>query len=144
MMLLELVPDMPECVDDLAGWQVLPYEEHFRRSRFTGRDIAIEAYQLAPAEFRDPFDTVIRCLGTLLEATISGASAMIARENTEAAAEIIHLAMPAIRRYQETAGAIINGAEVTIDHDDIVDDGTGAKITLDQSGIDSLLGGSRS
>ena len=139
MMLIELVPDMPECVADLAEWEPISYEEHFRRSNFSARDLAIEAYRAAPARYRKPFDAAIARLGTLIQATIEGASAMIACENTAAAAEIVHLAMPAIRRYQETAGAIINGADVVIDHDDIIEDITAEENTLDQSAIDSLM-----
>jgi hypothetical protein len=139
MMLIELVPDMPDCVADLAEWRPISYEEHFRRSNFSGRDIAIECYRLSPAQYRKPFDAVIARLGTLIQATIKGASAMIACENTAAAEEIVHLAMPSIRRYQETAGAIINGADVVVDHDEIIEEVTAEETTLDQSGIDSLM-----
>jgi len=138
MMLLELVPDMPECIEDLADWRPISYEEHFRRSSFSGRDVAIEGYHASPEEFRRPFDTMIERLGTLLLATIRGARAMIGLGKPENAARIIETAMPAIRCYQETAGAIINGAVVKLEQDEIVEDGP--VNSLDQSAIDQLLG----
>src|ERR1700758_3530896 len=44
IMLLEMIPDMPECAEDFLGWQPLSYCEHFTASNFKGRDLAIQAY----------------------------------------------------------------------------------------------------
>jgi len=141
MMLLELVPSMPDCIDDLTDWHPIGYAEHFRKSNFSGRDIAIAAYELASVEFRRPFDTMIDRLGILLAATIRGARALIAIGKPESAAAMIDVAMPAIRCYQETAGAIINGAVVKVEDNAIVEDDNDEANTntLDQSAIDSLL-----
>lgn len=139
MMLLELVPSMPECIDDLADWRPIDYAEHFHKSSFSGRDIAIEAYYLSPEEYRHPFDTMIDRLSILLLATIRGARALIAMGKTDSAAAMIETAMPAIRCYQETAGAIINGAVVKLDDDHIIEDDNAEINTMDQSEIDALL-----
>ncbi len=42
IMLLEMVPDMPECAEDFLGWQPLSYREHFAASNFKARDLAIQ------------------------------------------------------------------------------------------------------
>ena len=34
VMLLEMIPDMPECAEDFLGWQPLTYREHFTASHF--------------------------------------------------------------------------------------------------------------
>ncbi len=137
LMLLELVPDMPECLDDLASWEPIGYEEHFRRSSLSGRALVINAYAHSPAEYREPFDEVIRRLGDLVQAAIACAGTMIARGNTEAADRIIGRAMPAIRELQEAAAAIINGAHVSFNRGEIVES---ADTTLNQAEIDQLLG----
>lgn len=139
MMLLELVPDMPECIADLAEWEPVSYEEHFRRSAFSGRDLAIEAYRVSPPEYRRPFDAAIAKLAALLDTTIRGANAMAARNDAAAVAEIVRFAMPAIRQYQEAAGAIINGAIIADPEHARVADAAGGENTLDQKEIDSLL-----
>lgn len=140
MMLLELVPDMPECIDDLAEWAPISYAEHFRRTNFAARDLAVEAYNLSPPEYRRPFDAAIRKLCALLTTTIAGARSMVARGDGAAAADVIHFAMPAIRHCQATAAAIINGA-VVADAEAPVEDAAGGENTLDQSEIDTLLKG---
>src|SRR6058998_2382051 len=47
IMLLEMIPAMPECADDFLSWQPLTYAEHFVASNFKGRDLAISAYNEA-------------------------------------------------------------------------------------------------
>src|SRR5246127_5712002 len=56
IMLLEMIPDMPECAEDFLGWQPLSYSEHFTASNFRARDLAIESYQAADAAIRAEFD----------------------------------------------------------------------------------------
>src|SRR5438270_113320 len=34
VMLLEMIPDMPECAEDFLGWHPLTYREHFMASNF--------------------------------------------------------------------------------------------------------------
>ncbi len=56
VMLLEMVPDMPECAEDFLSWSPLSYAEHFWASNFKARDLAIEAYEIRrpqdPRRFR--------------------------------------------------------------------------------------------
>src|SRR5271167_5185800 len=58
VMLLEMIPDMPECAEDFLGWRPLSYREHFMASHFKARDLAIEAYDSAKADIRTEFDNI--------------------------------------------------------------------------------------
>jgi hypothetical protein len=58
IMLLEMVPDLPECASDFLEWRPLTYAEHFIASNFRARDLAIEAYQTADATIRSEFDAL--------------------------------------------------------------------------------------
>jgi hypothetical protein len=59
VMLLELIPDMPECLEDAEDWQPKTYQDHFRESQFRDRDLAVEAYEHVPHCYREPFDDVV-------------------------------------------------------------------------------------
>src|SRR6267154_3595020 len=56
IMLLEMVPDIPECAEDFLAWTPLSYAEHFVASNFKDRDLAIEAYEMAEPNIRTEFD----------------------------------------------------------------------------------------
>src|SRR6478609_2369413 len=58
IMLLEMIPDMPDCFEDFLGWQPLSYREHFTASNFKGRDLAIAAYEKAEPAVREEFDNL--------------------------------------------------------------------------------------
>src|SRR5262252_2070058 len=55
VMLLEMVPDMPECAEDFLSWCPLSYCEHFHASNFKARDLAISAYESADLDIRAEF-----------------------------------------------------------------------------------------
>src|SRR5271163_4806766 len=58
VMLLEMVPDLPDCAEDFLQWRPLSYPEHFTASNFKARDLAIEAYEAADPTIRAEFDHV--------------------------------------------------------------------------------------
>lgn len=68
IMLLEMLPQMPECAEDVLDWQPCSYQCHFEASGFKDRDLAIRAYELAPAETRCPFDAAVAAIdGRIIE-----------------------------------------------------------------------------
>src|SRR6202051_3404623 len=43
VMLLDMIPDIPECAEDFLQWHPLSYAEHFTASNFAARELAIAA-----------------------------------------------------------------------------------------------------
>ena len=68
VMLLEMVPDMPECAEDFLTWTPLSYAEHFWASNFKARDLAIEAYESADPKVRADFDNLTASMTSILTA----------------------------------------------------------------------------
>src|SRR6266436_5043596 len=68
VMLLEMIPDMPECAEDFLSWRPLSYAEHFTASNFRARDLAIEAYNAADARIRAKFDGLTNAMTSILTA----------------------------------------------------------------------------
>jgi hypothetical protein len=71
IMLLEMIPDMPDCAEDFLNWQPLSYREHFTASNFKGRDLAISAYNSADPAVRDEFDNLTATMTSILTAVCS-------------------------------------------------------------------------
>jgi len=59
VMVLELIPDMPECLEDAEAWQPKSYQDHFAASQFRDKQLAIEAYGHVPPRYKVPFDDMI-------------------------------------------------------------------------------------
>src|SRR5258708_34120227 len=52
IMVLELLPQMPDCIEDLIIWHPMTYPEHFAASTFRDRELAIAAYESAEPSAR--------------------------------------------------------------------------------------------
>lgn len=117
VMLLEIVPDMPDMLDDVKDWQPKSYADHFRDSQFKLRDLAIEAYEVSPPEYRKPFDAVIAKLNRMIADAIDSVGVSICGTNEEQLRDTVGNITVALRTEIDRAGAIINGSAERIDQD---------------------------
>jgi hypothetical protein len=106
VMLLEMIPDMPECADDFLGWQPLTYREHFTASNFKARDLAIEAYDSADTAIRAEFDNITTALTSILTAV---GTAMREAKQDKTRAILAEQATGWVKPLVAQAGGIING-----------------------------------
>jgi hypothetical protein len=106
IMLLEMIPDMPECAEDFLGWRPLSYAEHFMASNFKARDLAIEAYDDADAAIRTEFDNITGAMTSILTA-VGAAMRQAKRDKTRAT--LAEQATGWVKPLVALAGGIING-----------------------------------
>jgi hypothetical protein len=106
IMLLEMVPAMPECAEDFMGWHPLTYSEHFTASHFKARDLAIEAYNSTDAVIRAEFDNVTTAMTSILTA-VAAAMRQASRHKTRAI--LAEQATGWVKPLVALAGGIING-----------------------------------
>jgi hypothetical protein len=106
IMLLEMVPDMPECAEDFLGWQPLSYSEHFTASNFKARDLAIEAYDSAEKTVRAEFDNITSAMTSILVAV---GTAMREARQDKTRATLAEQATGWVKPLVALAGGIING-----------------------------------
>jgi hypothetical protein len=89
IMLFGLLADMPDMIEELHAWQPLTYEEHFARSGFQAKDLAIAAYKAAPDTIRLPFDTLSQQIAEAISAAVSDASALIGTGDQQRLSEFV-------------------------------------------------------
>jgi hypothetical protein len=106
IMLLEMIPDMPQCAEDFLGWQPLSYREHFMASNFKARDLAISAYDSADAGIRAEFDRITGAMTSILTAV--GAAMRQGRDDVTRA-RLAEQATGWVKPLVTLAGGIING-----------------------------------
>jgi hypothetical protein len=106
IMLLEMIPDMPECAEDFLSWRPLSYCEHFMASNFRARDLAIEAYDAADAKVRAEFDRITDTMTSILTAV---GSAMCDAHQDKTRAVLAEQATGWVKPLVALAGGIING-----------------------------------
>jgi hypothetical protein len=107
IMLLEMIPDMPECAEDFLGWQPLSYCEHFTASNFRARDLAIEAYDSADQTIRAEFDNLTSAMTSILTAV---GDAMRQARQDKTRATLAEQATGWVKPLVMLAGGVINGS----------------------------------
>jgi hypothetical protein len=65
-MLLDMLPDMPDMIEECKMWQPKDYKAHFADSTFSDKLLAIEAYDRVPSKFRRPFEETVSQINHLL------------------------------------------------------------------------------
>ncbi len=125
IMMIELVPSMPECLDEVRAWQPKSYEAHFQDSCFADKELAVLAYQNAPARFKGPFDKTIAHMDRLVEEGVARLGAAV-EAGEEGPIEVeANALVRGLQKLGEVASGIIHGDERT----------------FDQTDIDSIIGG---
>jgi hypothetical protein len=114
IMLLEMIPDMPECAEDFLGWHPLSYREHFTASNFKARELAISAYDSADAIIRSEFDNITSAMTSILVAV---GTAMRETKQDRTRATLAEQATGWVKPLVALAGGVINGgAEADVDY----------------------------
>lgn len=124
LMLLEMVPDMPELVAELEMWRPKTYVEHFEASSFADKDLAIEAYKWVPEEFLQAFEHTVKLANLCVSETILAIREPIEKEQEAEIRVVVSNGLTALNHLVSRANAIIHGQEYV----------------LDQSQIDEIMG----
>ncbi|MBS1180478.1 MAG: hypothetical protein H6Q99_358 [Proteobacteria bacterium] len=130
VMLIDMLPMMPDCAPDVVDWQPCSYVDHFRLSHFKERDLAIAAYEASEPDRRRAFeDTVAR-----IDAAMTSLQRMIIDAPMDALPieALSDLSEMRIKPLLAHAMGLINGAPVAA----AVTEDTGDA----QSAVDALFG----
>ncbi|HVI87358.1 MAG TPA: hypothetical protein VM659_03595 [Dongiaceae bacterium] len=119
VMLVELIPDAPECLDDCKAWQPLGYREHFINSGIADRDLAIEAYDYSPPEFRLPFDRLVGEMNRLVALGVVRMEKALLAGNDEITRIIATRVSRNLQDLIGQAGAVIHGETAALDQSEI-------------------------
>jgi len=119
IMLIEMIPDMPEMLDEAKAWQPKSYVEHFTDSSYPFRELAIELYPHVPARFKTPFETTIGQLNAVIARALRLAEDALGKNNPRMLRDRIGVVLGPLRQLVDVAGGIIHGSEKVMRQDEI-------------------------
>src|SRR5262245_44620290 len=109
IMMLELIPSMPACIDDLMAWKVMTYREHFLATGMKHRDAVLVAYDGADPQARIMLDEIANTMSSILSAT---RDALRLDLSPTVAAGLAREAAYQLKPLVARSGALINGFKV--------------------------------
>ncbi|HMA50781.1 MAG TPA: hypothetical protein VKP60_13570 [Magnetospirillaceae bacterium] len=119
VMLLELIPDMPECLEDAEAWQPKSYQDHFRDSQFRDRELAVEAYEYVPPCYREPFDDVISQMNRIVPLGLQRIRDTLGAGEPDRLRMICSEVSQRLQKMIDIASAIIHGSTKRLDQAEI-------------------------
>lgn len=119
VMLLELIPDMPECYEDAMAWQPKSYQDHFRDSQFRDKELAVEAYEHVPKCYREPFDNVISQMDRMVPWGLQRIGEVLNSGEPERLRFLCSDVSQRLQKMIDIAGAIIHGSTKRLDQSEI-------------------------
>jgi len=131
-MLLGMVAEMPDCIEDIAEWKAITYQEHFENSVFQDKELAIEAYDHSPEKYRLPFENCVLEMDQLLFETIQEVEAALKNQNIDQLNLLIGDYSPKMKKLIEECSSIINSKEITSEQA-VIDDYFGDEVENDHS-----------
>ena len=117
IMLLEMIPDMPECAADFLEWRPTGYREHFAASNFKARELAIMSYDSTDPALRTEFDNLTGTMTSILTAV---GAAMREAKQDRTRAVLARQATGWVKPLVTLAGSMINGSGNSADVDSIM------------------------
>lgn len=140
VMLLEMVPDMPDMFEEVKAWQPKTYQEHFRDSSFTHKDLAVMAYEHSPDDYRLPFDQTIEAIHGLIRSELPEIDRTIQQGNADIIREKTLRFSSNLQKLMDRASGIINGVEhYTKGAEELIHEVEAEDTVMNQSAIDSLF-----
>lgn len=139
LMLIEMIPDMPEIFEEVKEWAPKSYCDHFRDSQFEARDLAIEAYGESPSDFRKRFDDLVAQIDSQLLSTIEALGELVEAGNEPQIRVATRSALDSLHGLTGSLNAVIHGEQTTLPQDaidELMEDADGG---LSQGDIDSLF-----
>jgi hypothetical protein len=119
VMLLEMIPDMPDCFEDVQAWQPKTYQQHFLDSQFHDRALAVEAYDHVPRCYRQPFEEVIGQIDRLIAGAVGHIPGLLGQGDGAELRLFCSATSHQLQGLMDIASAIIHGSEKRFNQSDI-------------------------
>lgn len=119
VMLLEILPDCPDCFEDARIWRPKSYQKHFADSSLSDRELAVAAYCHSPARFRQPFERVVEHMDNLVMFALRRLEEPVAKQDGPAIKKIAEAVGDRLERLIVMASGIIHGGVETVGQKDI-------------------------
>ncbi|OFX09436.1 MAG: hypothetical protein A2516_10695 [Alphaproteobacteria bacterium RIFOXYD12_FULL_60_8] len=121
IMLLEMVPDMPDILEECKAWAPKSYADHFHDSTFRDKELAVEAYGAVPTKFRQPFEDTIGQMDRLVPMSIGHLEQILATGDMDLLRIKAQACSRGLQRLMDVASGIIHGSAITMEQDQIDD-----------------------
>ena len=115
LMLIEMLPTMPECAEDVFAWRPMSYADYFIQSTFKEKQLAIALYDSVPALLKERFENLILDANEKIFGLIERISALDGNLSGGSFENLAFMASTEIRPIIDRTSALINDTDSDTD-----------------------------
>ncbi|SNY92426.1 hypothetical protein SAMN04515647_2699 [Cohaesibacter sp. ES.047] len=115
LMLIEMLPAMPDCAEDVFSWQPMSYADYFEQSTFKEKTLAIELYDEVSPEVKKLFEDLIGRIDENVFGLIERISNLNGDLSGASYESLAFSASTEIRPLIDKASALVNASAGTTD-----------------------------
>ena len=119
IMMIAMIPEMPEILEECKEWQPKSYIEHFAYSSLSYRFIAVELYRAVPDKTLKVFEDSVAQTNNVVFQTIERLGFALQYENQKQIAEKALYAQKALQKLTEFISGIIHCSEKALSQEEI-------------------------
>jgi hypothetical protein len=119
VMLVEMVPDMPDMLAECQAWKLISYPEHLSGANLDYGALAAEAYDHVPPATKGPFEQTVAQLARTIDITLKRLEEAFMLQSADQARAVAKAGTTTMHALIERAGGIINGAQESLAQADI-------------------------
>jgi hypothetical protein len=118
-MIMEMLPDMPDFVEDVKAWEPKSYKQHFQDSTFSEKELAVAAYDCVPTPYLVAFEGATNRAASLLKRSIPELETIIQTGERERIEVVTKDICTKIEELMSMMRSIINGELETLQQGEI-------------------------
>jgi len=134
VMMIDMLPDMPDCLDMVKEWEPKPYKDHFRDSTIADKDLAVEVYDHVQPLYKKAFEDTVSKVDMAIFQAIADAEEAIATGDMEYLRFKVGESAQGIHRLTERLSAIVHGTADLSGTEEPEE-----QVVMDQNDIDALF-----
>ena len=118
-MIVEMLPDMPDFVEEVKSWELKSYKQHFQDSTFSDKDLAVAAYDCVPTPYLIAFEGAVKRAAELIQGAVPNFESAIGTGEREQIEVETKKVCTQIEFLMSQMRSIVNGELVTLQQDEI-------------------------
>nr|WP_319484016.1 hypothetical protein [uncultured Cohaesibacter sp.] len=108
LMLIEMLPSMPECAEDIVSWRPMCYPDYFEQSTFKEKQLAISLYDSVQPQVRDQLESLVNDIDTKIMGLVERIVSVEGEQSGASFDALAFMASTEIRPLIDRVSALIN------------------------------------
>ena len=117
-MLIQLAADVPDMLKELEEWEAVTYLEHYTSTSIPDAELAVEAYEIALAKYREPLNIIVERMNENVIRARDSLRMALKEGDPMQVSLLAELASEGLHKLVELAAAVIHGSEDAVDRID--------------------------